>query len=276
MAKEAIIYADESENRGKYFSNFFGGALVLSTDLATVVGQLNTAKDELNLHKEIKWSRVTKNYLDKYKAMMDVFFDLIMAGQIKVRIMFTANRHVPQGLTAEQHYNKYFLLYYQFLKHAFGLQYAAPRGEPIRCRFYLDDLPHTRERSAQFKGFLMGLQRTSALRGRVIVDPEQITEIDSHEHVILQCVDVVLGAVHFRLNDKHKVKSPGKRIRGKRTIAKHKLYKHINARIRAIYPYFNVGITTGGGRGVDRWKHPYRHWLFVPEKHEYDGSYEKP
>ena len=37
----------------------------------------------------------------------------------------------------------------------------------------------------------------------------------------------------FRLNDKHKIKPPGQRTRGKRTIAKERLYKHISQRIRA-------------------------------------------
>lgn len=273
---ELIIYADESESRGRYFSNFFGGALVSSTDLAHVTERLAFAKREQNLHGEIKWIKVTQNYLEKYKAVMDAFFDLVQESRIKVRIMFTANRHVPQDLTAEQRQNKYFLLYYQFLKHAFGLQYATAKGKPIRCRFYLDALPDTRERVAQFKGFLKGLERTSTLRGHIEVAPEQIADVRSHDHVVMQCLDVVLGAMHFRLNNKHEDKPPGQRTRGKRTIAKDKLYRHINRRIRAMYPNFNVGITTGGGAGSGRWLHPYRHWQFVPRNFEYDGRYEKP
>ena len=276
MAKELIIYSDESERRGKYFSDFFGGALVTSSDLEEVKLHLELAKHEQHLYQEIKWTKVTKTYLDKYRAVMNAFFDLVAVSKVKVRIMFTANRHVPQDLRADQRENKYFLLYYQFLKHAFGLQYAAPQGTAIRCRFYLDDLPDTREKVAQFKAFLKGLETTTTLRGRVVVDPEQVAEVTSHDHVILQCLDVVLGAMHFRLNDKHKQKPQGQRTRGKRTIAKEKLYRHINARIRAIYPNFNIGITTGDGWGENRWKHPYRHWQFVPRNHQYDGSYEKP
>jgi len=276
MAKELIIYADESESRGRYYSNFYGGALVSSADLRYVVERLESAKRDQNLHQEIKWVKVTRNYLEKYKAVMDVFFDLVRESRIKVRIMFTSNRHVPQGLSARQRDEKYFLLYYQFLKHAFGLQYATPAGKPVRCRFYLDDLPDTREKVAQFKGFIKGLESTSTLYGHILVDPDQITDVKSHNHVIMQCLDVVLGAIHFRLNDKHKQKQAGKRNRGKRTIAKEKLYKHLNRRIRDIYPNFNIGITTGGGRGEKRWLHPYRHWQFVPKKYEYNGNYEKP
>src|SRR3954464_4959405 len=104
-------------------------------------------------------------------------------------------------------------------------------------------------------------------RERIRIKTAGITEVDSQDHVILQAVDVVLGAMQFRLNELHKEKLPGKRRRGKRTKAKERVYKHINARIRAIYPHFNIGTSTGQceGRQV-RWNHPYRHWCFVLAK----------
>ena len=102
-----------------------------------------------------------------------------------------------------------------------------------------------------------------------MVPEDQIAEVKSHNHVLLQCVDIVLGAIQFRLNDLHKVKPEGSRTRGKRTIAKEKLYKHINRRIRNIYPNFNIGITTGTkGDESSYWGHPYRHWLFIPSSHK--------
>ena len=55
-----------------------------------------------NLFQEIKWGKVTKNYLEKYVAMMDAFFDIVAADTAKIRIMFTNNQYVPQGLTSEQ------------------------------------------------------------------------------------------------------------------------------------------------------------------------------
>ncbi|BCJ87503.1 hypothetical protein skT53_24880 [Effusibacillus dendaii] len=62
---------------------------------------------------------------------------------------------------------------------------------------------------------------------------------------------------------------------GKRTIAKEKLYKHINKRIREIYPNFNIGISAGTKNIHDRWLHPYRHWLFVPSQHKIAPEYTK-
>jgi hypothetical protein len=89
MSKEYIIYCDESEESGQYFGNFYGGALVCSEHLDEVKSLIAAKKAELNLFGEVKWSKITENYAEKYIAMMDLFFDLIRDGKIKVRIMFT-------------------------------------------------------------------------------------------------------------------------------------------------------------------------------------------
>jgi len=102
---------------------------------------------------------------------------------------------------------------------------------------------------------------------------EDIAEVRSHDHVILQCMDVVLGSMFFILNDFHLEKPEGSWKRGNRTIAKEKLYKHILRHIRKVYPGFNIGVTTGiAGNPQNRWLHPYRHWLFEPREYELDFS----
>jgi hypothetical protein len=138
----------------------------------------------------------------------------------------------------------------------------------------MDQLPDNREQNAQFKAYLLGLNNNPHFRrARIRFQADQIAEVESHHHVLLQCLDVVLGAMAFRLNDKHKEKPLGERRRGKRTIAKEKLYKHLLKRIRRLYPNFNIGETTGkGGDWENLWRHPYRHWKFVPSDHEIDPT----
>lgn len=271
---EYIIYADESTKRGQYFSNFYGGALVRSQDLQLVRSSLRTMMASLNLTGEVKWSKVSAAYLNKYMKLMDCFFSFVRGGRVKVRIMFTQNANVPTSLSERHAEDEYFLLYYQFIKHAFGLPYSNDTGRPIQCRLYLDRLPDTREKVAVFRGYLCGLSKAPDFRRALIqFPPEQIAEVRSHDHVILQCLDVVLGSMQFRLNDKHKSKPPGSRVRGNKTIAKEKLYRHINRCIRALYPNFNIGISTGTRNGPkDRWFDPYRHWLFRPREHDRDDS----
>lgn len=192
--------------------------------------------------------------------------------------MLTQNQLIPTGLSPDQRRAEYHMLYYQFIKHAFGLRFADGRSTPVYVRLNMDQLPDNREQNVQFKAYLMGLNRNPNFRKAGIrFRPDQIAEVDSQDHVLLQCLDGVLGAMAFRLNDKHKAKPPGQRRRGKRTIAKERLYKHIRARICEIYPNFNIGESTGkGGDWANLWLHPYRHWKFVPAEHEIDATKTKP
>lgn len=136
---EYIIYFDESVQDGKYYTDFFGGVLVRNIDYDIIREALDTKKDNLNLKGEIKWIKVTENYLDKYKQMMDLFFSFIKENRLKVRIMFRATAQTPSHLSPEQVHNRYALLYYQFVKNAFGLIYHdGPIDKPVYLRLYFD------------------------------------------------------------------------------------------------------------------------------------------
>lgn len=271
---EYILYFDESDAKGKYYSNFYGGALVAFNELEEIDSLLNKRKQELGLYGEIKWSKVSSQYLDKYKDIMSYFFNFIKQNKVKIRIMFKPNCYEAQNLTKEQRDNEYFLLYYQFCKHAFGLQYSNPDKEKMYIRMYFDKLPDTKEKILNFKEFIYNLQYQGIFwDNNIKIRKDDIVEVISHDHVILQCMDIILGAMQFRLNDKHLEKVPGTNRRGKKTIAKEKLYKHINKLIREIYPNFNIGISTGRqGDDSNSWKHPYRHWEFIPSNSEYDET----
>lgn len=270
--KEYILFCDESDRRGRYFSNFYGGALVGSSHYQRITDRLNNKKAELNLYQEVKWAKVTEQYLEKYIELIQVFFEEISQGHLRLRIMFRQNAHLPSGLSREHVDWEYYLLYYQFVKHAFGLEHAV---ENLRLRLYFDTFPDTAEKSEQFKGFLLGLTKTRAWKS-IDIKKEDITEVRSHDHVILQCMDIVLGAMSFRLNDKHKEIPPGAKRRGKRTIAKEKLYKAILAEIRKIRPGFNIGVSTRATTLAERWSLPYMHWAFVPSEETFDSSLTKP
>lgn len=119
--KEYIIFCDESAKWGKFFSNFYGGLIVGSSQYDRITQRLNKAKTDLNFFGEVKWEKVTERYLSKYQELIDEFFDEIKNGNLKVRLMFRQNAHQPQGLTDDDREMEYFKLYYQFIKHAFGL-----------------------------------------------------------------------------------------------------------------------------------------------------------
>jgi hypothetical protein len=268
MAKEYIIYCDESDTKGRLFSNFYGGALVDSDHIDEVRAAIAAKKQELHFFGEVKWNKISTNYHEKYIQLMDFFFDLIRDGKVKIRIMFTQNAMRAGSLKREHLDNQYAILYYYFIRHAFGLIHAPFAYDGTRVRLYPDSLPMNAESVKAFKRFILGLNDRREFRdNRVSFSKEDITEVVSHEHDILQCLDVVLGAMNFRLNQKHLEKPEGAKRRSAKTRAREKVYDHINRRIRGIYPNFNIGVTTGThGDKSNRWRHECRHWNFKTGK----------
>ena len=111
MKEEYIVYCDESAKKGKYFGNFYGGAIVNAKQIDELNSVLNKKKQELNLFGEIKWSKVTERYLDKYMEIINLFFDYIKINNIKIRIMFKPICYIANDLTDNQIDNEYYLLY---------------------------------------------------------------------------------------------------------------------------------------------------------------------
>ena len=72
---------------------------------------------------------------DKYVKVVDFIFDLLKNDEMKIRIFFRNNQYAPIGLTSEHKKHKFQLLYYQFIKHAFGLEYSNDTGRDlyIKC-----------------------------------------------------------------------------------------------------------------------------------------------
>ena len=62
-----------------------------------------------------------------------------------------------------------------------------------------------------------------------------ISELDSKSHLPLQFLDVILGAICFKLNEKDKLKSDGDEKPGKRTILKPRLFHLKWKKLMCIY-----------------------------------------
>lgn len=259
-----IIYCDESSDKGSKFCDFFGGCMIDSRDQFELTQALDQKKRDLHLDHEVKWTRVTENYLSKYIELIDLFFDYIQAGKIKVRIMFRSASDAPSHTTTTNVDDKYFKLYYQFLKHSFGLMTIPKDCTPTNVIIFLDVLPDKHGKRDEFKKFLHAMPQSQDFsESHISIRERDIIEVDSRDHVLLQCTDIVLGAMNFKLNGLNLSKPEGQARRGKRTIAKEKLYKHIQKRISEIHPSFNAGVSTGNrGLSNPHWDSPYEHWLF--------------
>ena len=261
--KRYYIYCDESIKKGNFYSNFYGGALIDSEDYGLVKEVLESKREHLIKTSELKWQKINHHNYKSYIDAIDTFFDFIQANTIKIRIMFTDNRFIKPDLKNEHFDNEFLLLYYQFLKHTFGLKYLSSREEN-HLEIFLDMIPDKEEKKQKFINYIFGIQYLpDFIEANIKIRTQQISEVDSKNHIIMQYLDVVLGAVATKLNKMNLVKHVDTGKRGKRTIAKEKVYKHINKRIRQIYPNFNIGISTGLKDSMENLLlMQYRHWSF--------------
>ena len=266
------IWLDESDRHGEFYSNFYGGLLVHSRYYREVLERMRSIVEETGIRDEIKWQKVNEYHYEKYIGLVDLLFDLAKEGKLKIRIFFRHNQYCPTRLTSEERKSDYPMLYYQFIKYAFGLPYAGI-GELDALTLYLDEIPLRQAERDDFISHIRGLAKDHILKKmglKIAVDG--IIEVNSKQHLPLQFMDVILGAICFKLNEKDKLKAEGENKVGKRTIMKLKLYKHINMRIRDIYPNFNIGVTTPIRVNSDSWTQVYRHWSFIPKYHTRDTA----
>ncbi|KTC79079.1 hypothetical protein Lche_1099 [Legionella cherrii] len=267
---EIFIYADESVKKGKYYSNFYGGCLILNGDYHDYLNKLlNEKARELQINDEIKWNKVSQYTYPKYSEFIDSVFEEVKLGKIKLRIMFRHNRFLVGELTAEQKRNDFLLLYYQFLKHAFGLECFSPENT-VSVNYRLDSIPQDSKRIDKFKQFI---EFFNTNHDKLNFELGNIIEVCSKDYIILQTIDLILGAVQSKLNDQFKGMGRGL-VRPERTIYKEKIYKAIYSHINSMLPNFNTGESTGfRGNESNKFHHNYRHWNFHRKNPVLDKSY---
>ena len=230
--------------------------MISSRDRSAVVAALEAEKAHLNLHGEVKWQRVTQNYLDKYRNLSSLFFTFVRDGKVRLRILFTDNATAPERLTTLNYSQRYLLLYLAFIEHAFDIRYRSPRDETVRLRILLDTLPVPVEDKRVFRRQLYRLNSGCVFQsGGVRVFPGDIGEVDSRDHVLLQCLDVVLGAMQSGMNAR------GYRVSGKRSLARSQLSAHVLRQVKSIHPDFHMEATTPVAAGQG-WQCFYRHRLY--------------
>ena len=260
------IWTDESDSTGKYYANFYGGILIRSEHHEEVLQRLSSVVKEVGLEaEEIKWQKVNEYTEERYVRIIDVLFDLLAEGKAKIRIFFRHRQYEPVGLTNEQRRKEYPKLYYQFIKNDFGLVFSNPNGKEVRVRLLIDDMPLKGPDREEFLKAIYHLNELKSFQeANIHIKDGDVAEVNSKKHLPLQVMDVVLGSMCFRLNDKHKERGIDG-SRAKRNIVKERIYKHIRTRIWQLHPGFNIGITTPITKQADLWEHPYLHWNFKPK-----------
>jgi hypothetical protein len=149
-------------------ANFYGGALIKASDRQAIELELKAAAE--GIIGEAKWTKIGEETEDAYIAFAAKFLEMVKAGRIKVRVMFTQNIHSIDHIDYEEKEAKYFKLYYQFIKHAFGLMFCnEDRQKIVHVTVLLDDAPDTVAALNNFKNYLASLSTLPDFFGRALL-----------------------------------------------------------------------------------------------------------
>ena len=248
-----IIIADESVRKGPKYSYFYGGCILKESNYESISHELEAYKKYLGFN-EIKREKITKVNNLGYKKIIDMFFRYIKAGDIRLRIMYSPNTQLNQFPHGQD--KLYEKLYYTFITRAFSLMNSF---ENINLKIFFDELPETLKSNKTLKQKIITgiINSAKELQHSINVFKKDIQEVDSKKHVILQCVDVILGIIEFYLNATEENKQSN---RGK---AKIDLFNYIyDNYIIKLCPNFSFLESTGYFKCHKAWQAPYKHFVF--------------
>lgn len=247
-----VVVCDESTRHGLNYSYFYGGAILKESNYQKINEVLNLYSTSKGLG-EVKRTKITLTNYRNYIELLDLFFTYVKSSDIKARVMFSKNEELdvlPKSL--DETYCKF---YYLFLRYAFSIYYV---GQNVSLRLIFDDLPETKAACKKLKTYLVNnLNSVVIERGnRVSLKAGDIEEVNSKKHMVMQCMDVIMGLVDFHLN------ATTEERESKRGQARTYVLKFVLSKINEIHDNFVLTETTMPINSHKGWKDCYKHFVF--------------
>jgi hypothetical protein len=180
------IYCDESchlENDHKPFM-FLGSVSSAYNQVKLHTEFINDLKKKHHFYAEIKWTGVSKSKIHFYKELVDYFF----ATDLKFRAVGIAKDKINNGAFNKTYDDFYYTMYYYLLNHNINSLY--------NYNVYLD-IKDT-------------LSANKVNKLKVILNTKfgvfrNVQNIRSHESILMQLSDFLMGAISYLHNDDKKL-----------------------------------------------------------------------
>jgi hypothetical protein len=264
----------------KRYHCFIGGLLGLKEDIDRLESVLY---DAITFHKyplEVKWANVSPEWLQFYKELVDVFFVQLTNFDLRYRQVFLDRTyiHLPSsGNAIQTDLDREFLIYYFFLKEAFGLKYLPVATETFdRIVMRLDthsSKDHRKKLKELVEKLPVYLHRTD-----LTID---LGHVCSKTLRRIQICDVLLGAAGSYGNRAHDMRKAGQKRMTPYQKCRCELAKYISAKLRNLNNLtrgrnaFNWHESTGmDGNPRNKYIHKMRIWKFIPKHCQIDKGWQ--
>lgn len=270
MVTKYQIFADEAwthQHPPNRYHTFFGGIFgkESATDrLSSELLKIRSASKFKN--QEVKWSTLSPANFDFYKSLVDCIFLHISKGDIKYRQMFLDRAYQYDGPKDSSELDVQYKLYYQFIKHTFGIQYLS--GHDIEILIRLDGHSSQKHKD-NLQKFVEEDIPNKISRNDISLN---VTYIDSRKHINLQVCDVLMGSAGYYGNKYFLRREAKQRGMTEKQKIKFELAKYIYNKLRSIdandrgSKAFNWFESTGiDGDLQNNLNHKMRIWKFIPK-----------
>lgn len=184
------IYCDESSLSDRY--SCYGGIIVNNNYLSLVRDAITSLRDKHFLNTEIKWSKISNQYYNKYYNLICDISSLVNKDIIHFRSIVIDNHQVSHSRNNNGDKEKgMYKFYYLLLKHCFLKDIS---GE---CDIYIDKRS-TNYNLDELRDFI---NRTQDINTYVT----SVKHIDSKKSDLIQINDLLLGALAFHKNEKYSI-----------------------------------------------------------------------
>lgn len=143
--------------------------------------------------KELKWSKVTQQKVNEYKAFIDLFFKFNELGKLSFHCLVLDNTKLKHRQFSGSYELGFYKFFYQLLIHGFGKRYG-----PSNDLYVFLDQRQTGYRLDDLRTVL-----NNGMKKRYKIDrrPFRLVEFaDSKKIAAVQIADIILGAIGYRKN----------------------------------------------------------------------------
>lgn len=277
MSKKLEIYADEAWTQQVplyRYHCFFGGIMASSKTMIDLEENIRQLKKEYDFRREIKWTHVSRRDELFFIKLIEIFRDMMLdpAYDLKYRQLFLDRAISYKGepsTTLEAQYK----VYYQFIKHSFGLQYI---DFPLNLIINLDT-HSSHVHKSRLREFSDRLPTILNKENRLKLS---LHFIESRKSLVLQLCDLLMGAAGYYGNNLYNLKQENqKRISQNQSVKKaigktvYDAFRIINsdARGRKAFNWFE---TTGlDNDRFNHFNHKLRIWKFEAKESIYNSRW---
>lgn len=184
MSKTFNIYCDESchiENDHKKFM-FLGSVSSAYNQVKLHTANINELKKKHHFYAEIKWSKVSKSKLRFYLDLVDYFF----ATDLQFRTVGVEKAKINNEAFNQDYDDFYYKMYYYLLNHNLNSLY--------KYNVYLD----IKDTLSAYK-----VNKLKDILNTKFGVFRNVQNIRSHESIIMQMADFLMGAISYLHNDEN-------------------------------------------------------------------------